>query len=104
MGMREGVGNIVEVVENVIRHYKHSLSTVREEGKEETVDWKRVYRDLVKLVANMKQLAIKSAAEKEPKSNKLYEKLKLATTKAQACGLLSLVDMLDMRKKSNQAS
>ena len=56
LGMTEGVGSIVQVMETVIKHYKLSLSGL----EKEVVDWKRVYRDLLMLIKNMKHFVIKT--------------------------------------------
>ena len=95
LGMSEGVGNIVEVMETVIHHYKHSLSgELEEEGS--TVDWKRVYRDLQKLIENMKHLIIQSVEAKRTAQSRLEDRLKGTSSKYQAQGLLSLVEMLEI--------
>lgn len=92
LGVTEGVGNIVQVMETIIKHYKHSLSGL----EKDVVDWKRVYRDLMKLVQNMKHLVIKTVTASESAPSELEERLKKATTRNQACNMLSLIEMLEI--------
>jgi hypothetical protein len=93
LGIREGVGNIGEVMESVIKHYKHSLTHVREADKP-VIDWKRAYRDLLKLVAQMKTLMLKSANEGE--KEELEERLRSATRSHSARNRLTLMEMLEI--------
>ena len=97
LGENEGVGNIAKVMETVVHHYRHSLDYGR--GAEQPlVDWKRAYRDLLKLVIQMKKLVFKNVDEEGKRT--LDERLKLAAKDHAAASInLSLMEMLEMRKK-----
>lgn len=96
LGATEGVGDVVEIMESVIRHYRHSLRSVG--GGADVIDWKRVYRDLRKLLQNMKRLVLKSASASETGSGQLLlgERLKGVSTRAQACSVFTLVELLEI--------
>ena len=54
------MGNVTDMIESVVSHYRHSLSSVGQEGKA-LVDWKRAFRDLQGVVMRMKEIIIKKA-------------------------------------------
>ncbi len=96
LGISEGVGDIGKVMETVIRHYRHSVSSGM--AKDPIVDWKRAYRDLRKLVLNIKNLVVKSAVEEareNARDNDLQERLR-ASIKTPARNKLSLMEMLEI--------
>lgn len=95
LGVSEGVGNIAEVMETVIEHYRHALQHVREEDKP-VVDWKRAYRDLLKLVTQMKHLVLKNADEAG--KCELEDRLRSAARSRSARNRLSLIEMLEIRE------
>lgn len=92
LGISEGVGDIGKVMEMVIKHYRHS--TILGKEKPPIVDWKRAYRDLRKLVQNIKTLVIKSA-EQEARETDLEERLR-ASIRTPARNKLSLMEMLEI--------
>ena len=94
LGIQEGVGDIGKVMETVIKHYRHSICSGSE--KEPMVDWKRAYRDLRKLVFNIKTLVIKNAKEEAGSENNIEERLR-AAIRTPARNKLSLMEMLEIR-------
>ena len=96
LGMDEGVGNISEVMEAVIDHYKHSPSHASADDPSK-VDWKRVYRDFDKLLDSMKDLVIRTADSAG--SSDIEERLKSAARCHTARNKLSLLEMLDICKE-----
>lgn len=95
LGMAEGVGNVGEVMEAVIDHYKHSLRHVSEDDSA-MVDWKRAYRDFDKLLDSMKDLVIRTAGSAG--SSEIEERLKSSARCHTARNKLSLLEMLDICK------
>ena len=61
LGVREGVEDIGKVMESVIKYYRHSTPSAK--NQEPMVDWKIAYRALRKLVGNIKVLVMKKAEE-----------------------------------------
>lgn len=97
LGITEGIGNVGEVMEAVIEHYKHSLCHVSKEGDSAMVDWKRVYRDFDKLLDSMKDLVIRTADSAG--SSEIDERIKSAARCHTARNKLSLMEMLDICKE-----
>ena len=96
LGQKEGVGDLAEVIEVVVGHYRHSLEGEGTNSKN-LVDWKRAYRDLLKLVLKLKEVAINSAEAATKESSQLKLKLEKGFTMDN----LSLAEMLAICEYKN---